>query len=164
MVSVNASSANFTGGFGILEINHNLVQLNLNPKSNKSFAVVNGTDVEVQWQGRDRLLITPMHGVNHGIAGCEEYEVRVYTVEGLKDREIISLAPNGHTLGIDVYYDPEKRHFSGDLLRFLVVFLCISFYSAVVVYGCVRAALEDRKKIKQPRSSDVPTVPTVTPQ
>ncbi|KAK1377690.1 hypothetical protein POM88_024434 [Heracleum sosnowskyi] len=112
IVSVNASSgsANFTGEFGILEINHNLVQLNLTPNSNKSIIIViNGTDVGVQWQGQDRLLITPTQRVNHGIAGCAEYEVKVRTVEGLKDKVIISLAANGQSVEIDVNYDPETR-------------------------------------------------------
>ncbi|KAK1377694.1 hypothetical protein POM88_024438 [Heracleum sosnowskyi] len=98
IVSVNASSgsANFTGEFGILEINHNLCQ--------------------------DRLLITPMQRVNHGIAGCAEYEVKVRTVEGLKDKVIISLASNGQRVEIDVNYDPETRAI-GPALSFPMVLL-----------------------------------------
>ncbi|KAK1377693.1 hypothetical protein POM88_024437 [Heracleum sosnowskyi] len=169
IVSVNASSgsANFTGGFGILEINHNLVQLNLTPNSNKSIiTVINGTDVGVQWQGEDRLLITPMQRVNHSIASWAEYEVKVRTVEGLKDKVIISLAANDQSVEIDVNYDPETSAI-GSILgvsMVLLIDLCIIFLPCCPGMCDRSRPFPGHKGNKQPRSSVLPTVPTVTPQ
>ncbi|KAK1377691.1 hypothetical protein POM88_024435 [Heracleum sosnowskyi] len=159
IVSVNASSgsANFIGEFGILEINHNLVQLNLTPNSNKSIiTVINGTNVGVQWQGQDRLLITPMQRVNHGIAGCAEYEVKVRTVEGLKDKVIISLASNGQRVEIDVNYDPETRAM-GPILSVPMVLLintCLILLSySVVMYDRSRTLQRHEGKNNQDQAS-----------
>ncbi|KAK1377702.1 hypothetical protein POM88_024446 [Heracleum sosnowskyi] len=105
-----SGSVMFTGGFGIMEMNSNSLQLNLTPKSNKSVVVVtNNTDVEVQWQGWDRLQITPLQRETHRVAGHAEYEIRVRGVEGLKEKVIISLANNSQRMEIDVNYEPEKK-------------------------------------------------------
>ncbi|KAK1377699.1 hypothetical protein POM88_024443 [Heracleum sosnowskyi] len=90
--SSGSGPALFIGGFGILVIDHNSLQLNLTPNSNKSVMTIFGnTDIEVQVQGQDRLLITPISGNNSVLAGRAEYEIRVLSYEGFKDEVIISL-------------------------------------------------------------------------
>lgn len=71
----------FIGGFGILVIDRNSLQLNLTPNSNKSVITIYGnTDIEVQVQGQDRLLITPISGDDYVSAGRAEYEIRVLSM------------------------------------------------------------------------------------
>ncbi|KAK1378154.1 hypothetical protein POM88_024898 [Heracleum sosnowskyi] len=82
-------SALFIGGFGDLEMDNNSLQLKLTLNSNKSVITIFGnTDIEVQMQGQDQLLIS---GDNRVMAGYAEYEIRVLRCEGFKDEVIISL-------------------------------------------------------------------------
>lgn len=120
-VSINASlrganhvsasaSALFIGGFSILEMDQNSLHLNLTPESDNSvITIVGNTDVEIHWQDRDQLLITPIHIEDHRIAGRAQYEVRVLRAERFKDKVIITLAANGQRVEIDVNYEPGKR-------------------------------------------------------
>ncbi|KAK1377698.1 hypothetical protein POM88_024442 [Heracleum sosnowskyi] len=144
-VSVNASvdSAIFTGEFGILDIDHNSILLNLPSNSNKSvITVTNNADVELQWQGWDQLLITPILGVNQGIAGHAEYEVRVRSVEGLGDKVIISLANNDRRLDIDVNYEPEEKIPRSRMDKFLGV--CTNSLSVLVPLSVLLCLLHNK--------------------
>lgn len=106
LVNSSSGTAIYTGGFGILEMDHNSVCLNLTKNFDKSVVNVinNTTDVDVRWQGPDQLLIQKGREVG------EEFEVRVNSVEGRKDKVIISLAvaTNGQRIEIYVNYEFKK--------------------------------------------------------
>ena len=118
----------------ILDIDHNPVLLNLSSNSNKSvITVTNNTDVEIQWQGWDRSLITLILK-NLRIAGHAEYEVRVHGVEGLLgDKVIISLTNNDLDIEIDMnYQQPEKNIPLSRMEKYLgvctkIVFVLLAF-------------------------------------
>ncbi|KAK1377697.1 hypothetical protein POM88_024441 [Heracleum sosnowskyi] len=151
-VLVNASSgtAIFRGGFGVLEMDHTSVRLNLTThfdKSDVNIVINNTTDVDVRWQGSDQLVIQKERQVG------AEYEVRVSSVEGLKDKVIISLAANGERVEIYVNYEFEKRIPlpPPDSYRdiFIKVF-CFTLVFLVVFY--VPASYSEIKETEQPRS------------
>lgn len=134
-----SGSVMFAGGFGILEMNSKTLQFNLTPNSNKSvITVTNNTDVEVHWQGLDRLLITPIHREKHGIAGHAEYAIRVRSVQGLKEKVIISLADNRQRMEIDVNYEPEKKIPPSRMHKFVGVCTNIVIVLCFCLFFCFR--------------------------
>ncbi|XP_050383609.1 nuclear pore complex protein GP210 [Argentina anserina] len=120
-VSINASlkgadhvsgsaSALFVGGFSVLEMGKDSVQLNLTPDSNKTIITILGnTDVEIYWRDRDLLLITPIHKEGFGIAGRAKYEVKMLGTKRFKDTIFITLPSNGQSVEIDVNGDPGEK-------------------------------------------------------
>ncbi|KAK1377692.1 hypothetical protein POM88_024436 [Heracleum sosnowskyi] len=127
-------SATFTGGFGILEIYHNsVILLHLPSISNKSvITVIDNTDIKAQWQDRDQILITRIHRGSQGIASHEEYDVKVHSVKGLKDKVIISIAANGQRVEIDVNYESEKGISTSD--KAMDSFLNVCSYIFIVLF------------------------------
>ncbi|CAK9176162.1 unnamed protein product [Ilex paraguariensis] len=120
-VSINASlrganhisgsaSALFIGGFSLLEMDKNSLQVNLTPHSNKSIiTIVGNTDIEIHWQDRDLLLIRPIHKEEDGIGSHAQYEVKVLRAERFKDKVIITLPATGQRVEVNVNYDPGER-------------------------------------------------------
>ncbi|XP_017229094.1 nuclear pore complex protein GP210 [Daucus carota subsp. sativus] len=136
-----SASAFFVGGFAILDMDHNSLHLNLTSKSNKSvITVVGNTDVVVDSQGRNQLLITPIHRENNGVAGRAEYEVKVLSSWRFKDKLIISLAANGQRVEIDVNYEPEKipaLPSSTKVSNWMVILVCSSvLISTLILFLC----------------------------
>lgn len=148
-VVVNASSdtAIFKAVFGVLEMDHNSVRLNLTQIRHKPVVnVINNTpDVDVRWQGPHQLLI---HKENTSV----EYEVRVNSVEASKDKLIISLEDNGERVEIYINYEffpwPPLDSFRGTVMRACIIFL--------VMFGVIKAVHSqppyEPNEIKQPRS------------
>lgn len=158
-----SASALFVGGFAILEMDQNSLQLNLTSKSDKSvITVVGNTDVVVDWQGRNQLLITLISRENHGVAGRAEYEVKVLSSERFKDKLVISLAANGQKVEIDVNYEPEKitgLPSSIHVSNWVVILVCSTILmSTLILFLCFL----DRPNRYQ--SNVAPTTPTVTAQ
>lgn len=156
-------SALFVGGFAILEMDHNSLQLNLTPKADKSvITVVGNTDVIFDWHGRKQLLITPVHRETHGVAGRAEYEVKVLGSERFKDKLIISLAANGQKVEIDVNYEYEKitgLPSSSNFSNWVVILVCSTILvSTLILFLCYL----DRPNRYQ--SNLAPTTPTVIAQ
>lgn len=158
-----SASALFVGGFAILEMDHNSLQLNLTPKADKSvITVVGNTDVIVDWQGRKQLLITPIHRENHGVAGRVEYEVKVLSSERFKDKLIISLAANGQKVEIDVNYEPEEMTglpFTSNVSNWVVILVCSTVLISTLILFLYYLDRPNRYQLNV-----APTTPTVRAQ
>lgn len=158
-----SASALFVGGFEILGMDHNSLQLNLTPKADKSvITVVGNTDVIVDWQGRKQLQITPINRENHGVAGRVEYEVKVLSSERFKDKLIISLAANGQKVEIDVNYEPEKitgLPSSSNVSNWVVILVC-----STVLISTLILFLYYLDRPNRHQSNVAPTTPTVIAQ
>ncbi|KAF5479668.1 hypothetical protein F2P56_000470 [Juglans regia] len=119
-VSINASmreanhvsgsaSALFIGGFSVLEMGENLMQLNLTPDSNTTIITILGnTDVEIHWHKHDLLMIRPIFSEESGIGGRAQYEIKLLRDERFKDRVTITLPTNGQRVFIEVDYEPVQ--------------------------------------------------------
>ncbi|KAK9272744.1 hypothetical protein L1049_003121 [Liquidambar formosana] len=120
-VSINASlreanhvsgsaSALFIGGFSVLEMDKNLMQLNLTPESNKTIITVLGnTDVKIHWHDRDMIMISLIQREDFGIGGRAQYEVKVLGAKSFKSRIIITLPANGQRVEVAVNYEPGEK-------------------------------------------------------
>ncbi|XP_059670096.1 nuclear pore complex protein GP210 isoform X2 [Cornus florida] len=151
-ISVNASlreashisgcaSALFIGGFSILGMDKNLLQLNLTPESNKSIiTIVGNTDVVVHWHGQDQLMISPIHREDFGIGGRAQYEVKMLEDKRFKTKVIIILPANGQRAEVDVNYEPGQRTAIATTSNFIywaAIFTCFAvLISTVILFTC----------------------------
>lgn len=102
-----SASALFVGGFSILEVDKNSMQLNLTPESNRSIiTIVGNTDVEVHWHNQDQLVINLIHREDFGIGGRAQYEIKVLGAKKFTDKLILTLPATGQREAIDVNYEP----------------------------------------------------------
>lgn len=129
-ISINASmkeanyvsgsaSVLFIGGFSVLEMDQDKMQLNLTPDSNKTtITILGNTDVEMHWHDKDLLMVSPIYKDNFGVGGRAQFEVKVLRAKRFKDKIIISLPANGQRVELDVNYEPDESDLSG--IRFAV--------------------------------------------
>ncbi|XP_008807451.2 LOW QUALITY PROTEIN: nuclear pore complex protein GP210 [Phoenix dactylifera] len=103
---MGSAHALFVGGFSIAEVG----KVNLTPDSNKSLITVMGnTDVKVNWNAKDLLLVSPLSIVGFGFGGRAEYEVKVLKNQRFTDKITIVLPSTDQTAEIDVSYEPGER-------------------------------------------------------
>ncbi|KAI9197959.1 hypothetical protein LWI28_007429 [Acer negundo] len=174
-VSINASlrgahhvsgsaSALFVGGFSVLEMDKNSLQLNLTPDSNKTtITVVGNTDVEIHWDNQDLIKISPIHKEDFGIGGHARYEVKVLGAKKFEDKITITLPANGQRVEIGINYEPEEKVASStsikEILSVAILGLCtlISLIAGIVLCNLEK---QDRSSPSQPSTS--PATPSRT--
>ncbi|GLU11334.1 hypothetical protein SLE2022_280890 [Rubroshorea leprosula] len=143
-VSINASmkeanhvsgsaSALFIGGFSIVEMGKDLMQLNLTPDSNNTtITILGNTDVEIHWHDRNLLMVSLIYKDDFGIGGRAQYEVKVLRAKRFKDKIIISLPANGQRVELDVNYEPDdKRTFPDNtsiLIWVIILWIIVAFF------------------------------------
>uniref|UniRef100_A0A5B7BTW7 BIG2 domain-containing protein n=1 Tax=Davidia involucrata TaxID=16924 RepID=A0A5B7BTW7_DAVIN len=171
-VSINASlreanhisgsaSALFIGGFSILEIDKNLLQLNLTSDSKMSIiTIVGNTDVEIHWHDRDKLMISPIHKEDLGIGGRAQYEVKVLGAQRFKEKVIMTLPANGQRVEIDVIYEPGDRTTSATTTKVTLWAGIFGCFSLLILTVAVFICFLDRPERSQP--TNPPATPTVT--
>ncbi|ONK57184.1 uncharacterized protein A4U43_C10F17460 [Asparagus officinalis] len=99
-----AAHALFVGGFSI----EGAGKLNLTPSLNKSLIrVIGNTDVEIYWNAKDLLLVTPFGTDGFGIGGVREYKVEVLKDQKITDTLTIVLPTTGQQMEVDVNFDPD---------------------------------------------------------
>ncbi|KAL2335736.1 hypothetical protein Fmac_016949 [Flemingia macrophylla] len=104
-----SASALFIGGFSIMEMSKNPMQLNLTPGSNKTcITILGNTDVEIRWHHQDLITISLIHKEDFGIRGFARYEVKLLKAKRFKDRIIITLPANGQSAEIDINHEAEE--------------------------------------------------------
>ncbi|KAA8548147.1 hypothetical protein F0562_004591 [Nyssa sinensis] len=170
-VSINASlreanhisgsaSALFIGGFSILEIDKNLLQLNLTSDSKTNIiTIVGNADVEVHWNERDKLLIGLIHKEGFGIGGCAQYEVKVFGAQRFQDKVIITLPANGQRVEIDVNYEPGDKTTSAMTSHVTLWASIFSGMSLLILTVAIFIYFLDRPERSQPTIH--PAAPTV---
>ncbi|KAL6506124.1 hypothetical protein OROHE_022653 [Orobanche hederae] len=112
---LGSASALFIGGFSIMEMGKDPMQLCLTPDSNKTYiTIVGNTDVEIHWNRRDLIMIVPISKDDFGIRGFARYEVKLLKAERFKDKIIITLPTNGYIfdelsqrMEIGISHEPE---------------------------------------------------------
>ncbi|KAL6960548.1 hypothetical protein U1Q18_038311 [Sarracenia purpurea var. burkii] len=154
-----SASALFVGGFSLVEMNKNSMQLNLTPGSNRSIiTLVGNTDVKIYWHNRNQLMINPIHSEYSGIGGYAQYEIKVLGAQKFTEKIILTLPANGQREEINVNFEPGEREapattnvslWAGILGSFTLLTL------TVAVFICYL----DRPD--RSRSSMVPATPTV---
>lgn len=176
-VSINASvrgvdhisgsaSALFVGGFSVLEMSKNSLQLNMTPHSNKSIVtIVGNTDVEVHWSERDLLMIVPVHREDYGIGGRAEYEFRVLGAKRFRDKVVITLPANGQRMEIDVNYEPGDRRVIATKPNFTLWAAVVGCLAVLVLTVALFIYFLDRPDRSQPTIAPATpiTVGPVTP-
>lgn len=173
-VSINASlreasyvsgsaSALFVGGFSVLEMGKNLMQLNLTPDSNKTtITILGNTDVEIYWQKQDLMTISPIYREESGIGGHAQYEIKVLKDKRFKDKIIITLPANEQRVDIDVEYDPKEQEASGTTINKTVWASVVGCFSLLVLTAAIFMCFLERPTRPQP-SPAVATPGTPTP-
>ncbi|XP_045812556.1 nuclear pore complex protein GP210 isoform X2 [Trifolium pratense] len=105
---LGSASALFIGGFSIMEMGKDPMQLSLTPDSNKTYiTIVGNTDVEIHWNRRDLIMIVPISKDDFGVRGFARYEVKLLKGERFKDKIIITLPTNGQRMEIGITHEPE---------------------------------------------------------
>ncbi|XP_073140167.1 nuclear pore complex protein GP210 [Henckelia pumila] len=105
-----SASAAFIGGFKVLELDQQSLNLNMTQDSNKRIiTVIGNTDIEINWRDRDRLSIRPIREGDAGEGRHVRYEVKVLGVESFEDQLILSLPATGQSVEINVSFDAEER-------------------------------------------------------
>ncbi|KAL6532745.1 hypothetical protein OROGR_013705 [Orobanche gracilis] len=105
---LGSASALFVGGFSIMEMGKDPMQLCLTPDSNKTYiTIVGNTDVEIHWNCRHLIMIVPISKDDFGIRGFARYEVKLLKAERFKDKIIITLPTNGQRMEIGISHEPE---------------------------------------------------------
>ncbi|KAM0958021.1 hypothetical protein EV1_023125 [Malus domestica] len=131
-----SASALFVGGFSILEMGKDSMQLKLTPDSNKTtITILGNTDVEIYRHERDSLHITPIHKEGSGIGGRAKYEVKMLGSKRFKDTIFITLPANGQSVEIDVNGDPGDKTASETTFD-RPLWLMVIAYIAIVL-GCL---------------------------
>ncbi|KAL5860539.1 hypothetical protein ACOSQ4_001835 [Xanthoceras sorbifolium] len=174
-VSINASlkgahhvsgsaSALFVGGFSILEMDKNSMQLNLTPDSNQTIITILGnTDVEIHWDNQDLIKISPIHKEDFGIGGHARYEVKVLRAKKFKDKITITLPANGQRVEIDVNYEPEERVASGISIKEILSVAILGLGTLMgLIAGIVLYNLEKQDGSSRSQSSTSPATPSRT--
>ncbi|XP_058778625.1 nuclear pore complex protein GP210 isoform X1 [Vicia villosa] len=107
---LGSASALFIGGFSIVEVGKDPMQLNLTSSSNKTYiTIVGNTDVEIHWNHRNLIMILPISKDDFGILGFARYEVKLLKAERFKDKIIITLPSNGQRMEIGITHEPESE-------------------------------------------------------
>ncbi|XP_042500148.1 nuclear pore complex protein GP210 [Macadamia integrifolia] len=178
-ISVNASlidaesvmgsaPALFVGGFSILGMSKELMQLNLTLASNKSFiTVVGNTDVEIHWQGRDLILVSPIYREDHAIGGRAVYEVKALRAERFKDKIIITLPATGQRAELNVSYDPgEGGGGAGSKMRSFAIWAAIvgSFTALILTVAFFMWSLDRPDRSQQSLPATPSVAAPVTPE
>ncbi|PKI75128.1 hypothetical protein CRG98_004463, partial [Punica granatum] len=154
-----SASALFIGGFSIIGMSKDGLHLNLTPDSNKTtMTILGNTDVEIHWQAREMMKISPTRREDSGIGGFAEYEVKVLRPENFKDQIIISLPATGQRSEIDVSYESgeKKTTFVREIISIwsgILVSLAILIVT-VAIFLCI---------LSQPNRSP-PSISQSTPQ
>ncbi|KAE8021482.1 hypothetical protein FH972_007367 [Carpinus fangiana] len=174
-VSINASlreanyvsgsaSALFIGGFSVLEMGKNLMQLNLTPDSNKTIITILGnTDIEIHWHKHDLMMISPIYREESGIGGRAQYEIKVLRDKRFTDKIIITLPANGQRVYIDVDYEPiQKAAASGTTINKTLWASLVGCFSLLVLTVAIFICFLDRPNRHQP-STALPTPSTPAP-
>ncbi|XP_031406672.1 nuclear pore complex protein GP210 isoform X1 [Punica granatum] len=154
-----SASALFIGGFSIIGMSKDGLHLNLTPDSNKTtMTILGNTDVEIHWQAREMMKISPTRREDSGIGGFAEYEVKVLRPKNFKDQIIISLPATGQRSEIDVSYESgeKKTTFVREIISIwsgILVSLAILIVT-VAIFLCI---------LSQPNRSP-PSISQSTPQ
>ncbi|KAF8399768.1 hypothetical protein HHK36_015638 [Tetracentron sinense] len=172
-VSINASlreadhimgsaPALFVGGFSILDMSKNLMQLTRD--SNRSIlTIVGNTDVEIHWQDKDLMLVRPIHIEDFGIGGRAEYEVRVLRAKRFKDKIIITLPATGQRMEVDVSYEPgeEEATSTSSATLWVVILWCsaLLILTLAVFIWFLDRPHRSRPSIPAPPSITAPITP-----
>ncbi|XAR51910.1 hypothetical protein NMG60_11006706 [Bertholletia excelsa] len=164
-----SASALFVGGFSIIELDEDSLQLNLTPKYNRSIiTIVGNTNVEIHWDNRDQLIINPIHREDFGIGGRSQYEVKVLGAQKFSDKIIITLPASGQRAEIDVSYEPRGRDAPTtrtDVTLWAGVLGCsIILMLTVAIFICYLERPDRHRRQPRPRpSSTVPTTSAPAP-
>ncbi|KAF7801531.1 nuclear pore complex protein GP210 isoform X1 [Senna tora] len=103
------ASALFIGGFSIMEMSKNSMQLNLTPDCNKtSITILGNTDVEISWGRMDLIMVSPIRKEDFGIGGSAQYEVKLLNAKRFEDKITITLPANGQRVEMDISYKPVE--------------------------------------------------------
>ncbi|CAA0820165.1 Nuclear pore complex protein GP210 [Striga hermonthica] len=125
-----SASALFVGGFNILEMgkNKNSLRLNLTRILSTGFVTVIGnTDVDVNWEDKNRLSVKLVNGEDHTVGKFVKYEVRVVGGDKLGDRIIFSLPATGQRVEIEVSYEPVNADYA--VLWGILALLCMLIFA-----------------------------------
>ncbi|KAK3033069.1 hypothetical protein RJ639_035695 [Escallonia herrerae] len=105
-------TAPLVGGFNILEMDddQDTFEMYLAPNYNWTlFTIVGNTDVEVNWQDHNQLLVTLVHLEDYGFGGYAQYKVAALKGTRFKDKVTITLRINGQKAELGVSYEPGKE-------------------------------------------------------
>ncbi|CAB4305668.1 unnamed protein product [Prunus armeniaca] len=172
-VSINASlrgadhvsgsaSALFVGGFSILEMGKDSMQLNLTPYSNKTIITILGNiDVEIYWHERESLLITPIHTEGFGIGGRAKYEVKMLGAKRFTDTIFITLPANGQSVEINVSCDPGERTASETTINYILWTTVLGCLALLILTVVVSVCYLDRPDRSPQTSINVPATPSI---
>ncbi|WOL18742.1 nuclear pore complex protein [Canna indica] len=98
---IGSAHVPYVGGFII-----DAEKINLTPNANRSLVTIIGsTDVEISWNAKGLLSVTPLSIVSFGVVGIAKYEVKIFKGQPFKDTITIVLPANGQREEIDVSYD-----------------------------------------------------------
>ncbi|KAK0591220.1 hypothetical protein LWI29_037217 [Acer saccharum] len=174
-VSINASlrgahhvsgsaSALFVGGFSVLEMDKNSLQLNLTPDSNQTtITVVGNTDVEIHWDNQDLIKISPIHKEDFGIGGHARYEVKVLRAKKFEDKITITLPANGQRVEIGVNYEPKEKVASSTSIKEILSVAILGICTLIgLIAGIVLCNLEKQARSSPSQPSTSPATPSRT--
>ncbi|XP_026442426.1 nuclear pore complex protein GP210-like isoform X1 [Papaver somniferum] len=153
-----SSTALFIGGFSVLEMDKDLLRLNLTPVSNKSMiTIVGNTDVDIYWQKRDLMSVTPVIVYEYGMGGQAEYEVKALRATRFKDKIIITLPATGQRVEVDVGFEPGETRLSSrsNFALWASIFGVVTLFTSLLIY---------KKFLNQPATSrPTSAAPRATP-
>ncbi|KAH1248383.1 Nuclear pore complex protein [Glycine max] len=157
-----SASALFIGGFSIMEMSKNSMQLNLTPGSNKTcITVLGNTDVEIHWHHRDLIMISLIHKEDFGIRGFARYEVKLLKAKRFKDRIIITLPANGQSVEIDINHEPEETASSSVTINKAFWASILGYLLLLILSIAIITRFLDRPERSQQTSSSVTTTPSI---
>ncbi|XP_048503398.1 nuclear pore complex protein GP210 isoform X3 [Beta vulgaris subsp. vulgaris] len=105
-----SASALFLGGFSILDMDKDILQLNMSPNSNRSIiTLVGNTDVSLHWLNRDLFTVRTLVKEGSGIGGRALYEVEVLKRKPFKEILTFTLPVNGQRVDLIVNYEADKE-------------------------------------------------------
>lgn len=134
-----SASALFIGGFSILDMDEDSLQLNLTPDFNASIiTIVGNTDVGTHWLNRDLMIVRNLLKEGSGIGGRAQYEVKVLKAKPFKDKLIFTLPATGQKVEIDVTFEPgETKASSIDMTLWAAVIGCFALLMlTVIIFIC----------------------------
>ncbi|KAI3985657.1 hypothetical protein MKX01_033940 [Papaver californicum] len=161
-----SSTALFIGGFSVLEMDKDLLRLNLTPVSDKSIiTIVGNTDVDIYWQKRDLMSVTPVVVYEYGMGGQAEYEVKALRATRFKDKIIITLPATGHRVEVDVSFEPGETRFSSrsNFALWASIFGVVTLFMSLLIYN----KFVNQPATSRPTSAAPPATPirhTITPE
>ncbi|XP_021760201.1 nuclear pore complex protein GP210-like isoform X1 [Chenopodium quinoa] len=154
----SSASALFLGGFSILDMDKESLQLNLTRNFNRSIiTVVGNTDVSIHWFNRDLLMVKTLFKEGYGIGGRAQYEVEILKSKPFKDKLTFSLPANGQKVELYVNYEVgEEKTSTSDITLWAGVTGLILLILSVVIF------IFFLDKPKSTRSSIAPPAQNVT--